>query len=124
MEDHNKILAERIKAEIIGLLQSPKIFKLKLSVHLSQSLGYNYTYLSNSFSEQEGMTLEKCFISQRIERAKELMVYEDLSLTQITDELAYSSVSHICVQFKKVTGLTPVEFKKRSRSDNFVWRPL
>lgn len=124
MEDRTKILAERIKTEIIGLLQSPHTMHLKLSVHLSQALGYNYTYLANTFSEEEQMTLEKYFISQRIERAKELIVYEDLSLAQIMDELNYSSVSHLCVQFKKITGLTPAEFKKRCQSDDFVWRPL
>lgn len=123
MEDKSKILVEGIKTEIINLLQSPHTLQLKLSAHLSRALGYNYTYLANTFSEQEGMTLERYFISQRIERVKELMVYEDLSLTQISYELAYSSVSHLCLQFKKVTGLTPAEFKKRCRSGDFVWRP-
>lgn len=124
MEDRNKILVERIKTEIIGLLHAPDTLKLKLSVHLSQALDYNYTYLANTFSEEEGMTLEKYFISQRVEQVKELIVYEDLSLTQIMDELGYSSVSHLCLQFKKVTGLTPAEFKKRCQSDDFVWRPV
>lgn len=122
MEDRTKILVEGIKTQIIGLLQSPHDMRLKLSAHLSQALDYNYTYLANVFSEHERTTLEKYFISQRIERVKELIVYEDLSLTQITDELNYSSVSHLCLQFKKVTGFTPAEFKKRCQSDNYVWR--
>lgn len=124
MENRNKILVELIKTEILGLLQSPHTMQLKLSVHLSQTLQYNYTYLANTFSELEGITLERYFIAQRVERAKELMVYENLNLTQVADELAYSSVSHLCLQFKKVTGLTPAEFKKLCQSDNFVWRAL
>ena len=124
LEDRNKILAEWIKTEIIALLQTPQQLNIKLSVHLSQALDCNYTYLANLFSQEEGMTLEKYFILQRVERAKELMVYEDLSLTQITDELHFSSVSHLCAQFKKVSGLTPAEFKKHCEQDDFVWRPL
>jgi AraC-like DNA-binding protein len=124
MEDRAKILVERIKTEIISLLAAAHPLQLKLSVHLSQVLDYNYTYLANVFSEEEGTTLEKYFISQRVERVKELMVYEELSLGNITDRLNFSSVSHLCLQFKKVTGLTPAEFKKRCRSDDFVWRPV
>lgn len=122
MDDPNEILVERIKTEILGLLQSPHTLQLKLSVHLSQALDYNYTYLANLFSEHEGMTLEKYYICQRVERIKEFIVYENMSLSQITDELAYSSLSHLCMQFKKVTGLTPAEFKKRCLSDDFLWR--
>jgi AraC-like DNA-binding protein len=124
MEDHSSILVERIKTEIISLLQPPYQLHIKLSAHLSGALGYNYTYLANVFSQEEGMTLEKYFILQRVERVKELIVYEDLSLAQIIDELNYSSVSHLCVQFKKVTGLTPAEFRRHIQSDDFVWRQL
>lgn len=124
IENRSKILVERIKTEIINVLGTPHALQLKLSVHLSQALDYNYTYLANTFSEQEGTTLEKYFIGQRVERVKELLVYESFSLTQIADELAYSSVSHLCLQFKKVTELTPAEFKKRCQSNDFVWRPL
>lgn len=124
LEDRNKILVERIKTEINNLLNASHQLQLKLSVHLSQMLDYNYTYLANVFSEVEGMTLEKYFIRQRIERAKELMVYEELSLGQIADALSYSSVSHLCLQFKKVAGLTPAEFKRRCQSDDFIWRPV
>jgi AraC-like DNA-binding protein len=122
MEDRREILIERIKTEIIRILHSPDPLQFKLSAYLSQVLHYNYTYLANSFSEQEGITLERYFIAQRIERVKELIVYEDMSLNQITDELAYSSVSHLCLQFKKVSGLTPAEFRKASLAENFIWR--
>lgn len=124
MADKKKILVERIKTEIISLLQSPQKIRLKLSAHLSEVLEYNYTYLANMFSEQEGQTLERYFITQRIERVKELMVYEDFSLSRITDELNFSSVSHLGQQFKKVTGITPAEFRKRCQMDDFVWRKL
>lgn len=124
MENRNKILVERIKTEIRRLLAAPEQMQLKLSVYLSQVLDYNYTYLANVFSEEEGMTLEKYFINQRVERAKELMVYEELPLGEITGQLKFSSVSHLCLQFKKVTGLTPAEFKKQCRLDDFTWRPV
>jgi AraC-like DNA-binding protein len=122
MEDPGRILVERIKTEIITLLQSRQPMQLKLSVHLSKVLNYNYTYLANTFSEQEGMTLERFFISQRVERVKELIVYEYFPLVQIAEELGYSSVSHLSQQFKKVTGITPAEFRKRCQSDKFIWR--
>lgn len=124
MENRSKILVERIKTEIISLLQAPHSLRLKLSVHLSQALNYNYTYLANIFSEQESTTIERHFIAQRVERVKELLVYENSSLTQIADELAYSSVSHLCLQFKKVTGLTPAGFKKLCQAGDFVWRAV
>lgn len=124
MENKVKIFVERIKTEINNLLHSPNSRQLKLSVHLSMALGYNYTYLSNTFSESEGITLERYFITQRVERVKELVVYEDLSLTRIADKLSYSSVSHLCLQFKKVAGITPAEFKRRCQSGNYVWRAV
>jgi AraC-like DNA-binding protein len=92
MEGRNKILVERIKKEITGILHAEEPLRFKLSAHLSQALDYNYTYLANMFSEEEGITLERYFIQQRVERVKELIVYEDLSLAQITDQLNYSSV--------------------------------
>lgn len=124
MEDKTKILVEQIKTEINTLLLAAQPLHLKLSVYLSNALDYSYTYIANTFSEQEGITLERYFITQRIERAKELMVYEGLSLAEIMDILGYSSVSHLCVQFKKVTGFTPAEFRKLCLSKNFEWRPL
>jgi YesN/AraC family two-component response regulator len=124
VENKNQILIERIKAEITELLHSPEPMSFKLSVHLSETLDYNYTYLANTFAAIEGITLERYFIVQRVERVKEMIVYEDYSLTEITDLLRYSSVSHLCLQFKKVTGITPAEFRKLCRSDDFLWRAV
>jgi AraC-like DNA-binding protein len=124
VEDKNRILAERIKAEIISILQSQQPLQFKLSVHLSELLDYNYTYLANTFSAVEGITVERYFIAQRVEKVKEMIVYDDLSLTEITDQLRYSSVSHLCLQFKKVAGITPAEFRKRCRSDHFIWKAI
>ncbi|MGZ5286857.1 MAG: helix-turn-helix domain-containing protein, partial [Flavisolibacter sp.] len=107
MEDKRKILVERIKLLIIELFHSDEVeLRLKFSEHLSQTLQYDYTYLSNVFSELEGSTIEKFYISQRIERVKELMIYEELSITDIAHQLNFSSLSHLCSQFKKVTNQT------------------
>jgi YesN/AraC family two-component response regulator len=124
LQDKKEILVERIKVEINSLLTSPDKTQLKMSAYLSNALDFNYTYLSNTFSEKEGKTLERYFIAQRVERAKELMVYEDSSLAQIADKLSFSSVSHLCVQFKKVAGLTPAEFRKLCINDDFEWRAI
>jgi AraC-like DNA-binding protein len=123
MDDKRKILVERIKTLIIELFHSPEVeLSLKFSEHLSRSLQYDYTYLSNVFSELEGSTIEKYFITQRIERVKELMVYEELNVTEISHLLNFSSASHLCLQFKKVTGQTPSNFKKLCATEDFVWR--
>lgn len=124
LHDKSGILIEKIKNEIIRILQSPHPLLLKLSVHLSHETGNNYTYLANTFSDKEGITLERFFISQRIERVKEFIVYEDMSLNDIMYKLAFSSISHLCQQFKKVTGYTPAEFRKMSKENNFIWREL
>lgn len=123
IDDKRKILVERIKVIIIQLFDSPKDeMRLKLSEYLSKSLNYDYTYLSNVFSEIEGSTIERFYIVTRIERVKELIVYEDLSITEIAYKLNYSSISHLCLQFKKVTGQTPSMFKRLCESKDFVWR--
>lgn len=123
LEDKRKILVERIKILIIELFHSSDVeLNVKFSAHLSRSLKYDYTYLSNVFSELEGSTIEKFYITQRIERVKELMVYEDLSVTEISHFLNFSSVSHLCLQFKKVTGQTPSTFKKLCANEDFIWR--
>ena len=124
MDDKRKILVERIKVRIIELFNSTdNDMRLKLSEYLSRGLHYDYTYLSNIFSELEGSTIERFYIVSRVERAKELIVYEeDLSITEIAYQLNYSSVSHLCLQFKKVTGQTPSTFKKQCVSQDFVWR--
>ena len=85
--------------------------KLKLSAFITQHLHYDYSYLSDLFSSVEGITLEQFLIVQRIEKVKELLVYEELSLTEIAYQTGFSSVHHLSAQFKKVTGLTPSHFK-------------
>lgn len=86
--------------------------KLKLSRYISDQVNHEYTYLSSLFSSVEGRTIENYFIEQRIERAKELLVYGQMTLSQIAFDLEYSSVAHLSTQFKKVTGLTPTYFKE------------
>lgn len=124
MANKKAILAERIKTMILQLFQSSDKTELplKFSDYLSKSLFLDYTYLSNTFSEIEGSTIERLYIHTRIERVKELIVYEELSLKEISFQLNYSSVSHLCRQFKKVTGKTPSEFKKLCMSEDYVWR--
>jgi AraC family transcriptional regulator len=112
ISDKSSVLIEQIKTLIIELVKKPEeLEKQNLSQYLSQHLHKDYSALSKLFSEVTGITIEQYFILQKIERAKELMVYDELSLTQIAWELGYSSVAHLSSQFKKVTGLTPRHFK-------------
>jgi AraC-like DNA-binding protein len=90
---------------------SDEALKINFSDHLSDTLHYDYTYLSNLFSEVESTTIEHFIIKHKIERVKELLVYDELSLTEIAYKLHYSSVAHLSNQFKKITGLTPTFFK-------------
>lgn len=113
MDNKKSILVEKIKTVIIELVHySDKQIKVNLSDYLSENLHYNYTYLANLFSEVKGITIEKFYLTHKIEKVKELIVYDDLNLTEIAYKLHYSSVSHLSNQFKKVTGLTPSHFKK------------
>jgi len=112
ISDKSSVLIEQIKTLIIELVQKPdELEKQNLSQYLSQQMHKDYSALSKLFSEVTGITIEQYFILQKIERAKELIVYDELSLTQIAWELGYSSVAHLSSQFKKVTGLTPRHFK-------------
>lgn len=112
MNDKSSVLIEQIKTQIIQLVQNTeKLEKENLSDILSKALHKDYSSLSKMFSEVTGVTIEQYFILQKIERAKELIVYDEMSLTQIAFELGYSSVAHLSSQFKKVTGLTPSHFK-------------
>jgi YesN/AraC family two-component response regulator len=106
-------LIEKIKQLVIKKARNEvgKENKTKLSVYLSQNLHHEYTYLSSFFSSVEGRTIENYFIEQRIEKVKELLVYNEMTLSEIHYELKYSSVAHLSNQFKKVTGLTPSHFK-------------
>lgn len=125
MDDKRSILVERIKTTIIELVHfSEEQLKTNLSDYLSEKLNYNYTYLANLFSEVKGTTIEKYYLFQRIERVKELLVYNELNITEIAYKLHYSSVAHLSNQFKRLTGLTPSHFKnlrnKRWQSLNNV----
>jgi len=112
MDDNKKILVEKIKTTIIELIHyKDDQIKVNLSSFLSEKLNHNYTYLSNLFSEIKGITIEQYYIANKIEKVKELLVYDELSLTEIAWKLHYSSVSHLSNQFKKMTGLTPSHFK-------------
>jgi YesN/AraC family two-component response regulator len=112
IDDKKSRLISKIKNEIVKLIHhSEEGIKTNLSSHLADKLHYDYTYLSNLFSEVEGSTIEKYFIAQRIEKIKELLVYDELTLSEIADKLGYSSVAYLSGQFKKITGLTPSHFK-------------
>lgn len=108
-------LIEKIKSLVIKRARNEvdeKESKIKLSHYLSTHVNHEYTYLSSLFSSVEGRTIENYFIEQRIEKAKELLVYGQLTLSQIAFDLEYSSVAHLSTQFKKITGLTPTYFKE------------
>ncbi len=121
MDDKNAMLIEKIKNVIVELVHyTDEIPTLNFSNFLSEKLGYNYTYLANLFSETEGTTIEHYIILNKIERVKELIIYDELNLTEIAWKLHYSSVAHLSNQFKKITGLTPSFFKslKNKKRDN------
>ncbi len=112
MDDKKSILVEKIKAVIIELVHySDEPIKINLSDYLSEKLNHNYTYLANLFSEVKGTTIEQFYLAHKIEKVKELLVYDELNLTEIAYKLHYSSVAHLSNQFKKMTGLTPSHFK-------------
>jgi AraC-like DNA-binding protein len=113
MDDKKSVLIQKIKNIIIDLVHySEEPLSIKLSTYLSEQLQHDYTYLANLFSEVQGITIEKFFIAHKIERVKELLVYNELNLTEIAYKLHYSSVAHLSAQFKKTTGLTPSYFKQ------------
>jgi len=113
MDDKKSVLIQRIKNVIIELVHySEEPLVVNFSEFLSQKLDHDYTYLANLFSEVQGTTIEKFVIAHKIERVKELLVYNELNLTEIAYRMHYSSVAHLSAQFKKVTGLTPSHFKQ------------
>ncbi len=113
MEDKKSMLIEKIKNIVVEMIHySEEPPAINFSDYLSKKLGYDYNYLSNLFSEVKGITIEHFIIAHKIERAKELLLYNELTLTEIAWKLHYSSVAHLSNQFKKVTGLTPSFFKK------------
>jgi AraC-like DNA-binding protein len=120
MDDKKSVLIEKIKKVIIELVHySEEPLTINFSEYLSQKLNHDYTYLANLFSEVQGTTIEKFHIAHKIERVKELLVYNELNLTEIAYQMHYSSVAHLSAQFKKITGLTPSHFKqlKEKRRD-------
>ena len=113
LDDKRSILIEKIKTAIIEMIHySEEIPKVNFSEYLSQKLGYDYTYLSNTFSEVKGITIQQFIIQNKIERVKELLLNGDLTLTEISYMLNYSNVAHLSNQFKKVTGLSPSYYRR------------
>ena len=114
IQNKNQKIIEQIKTEIIEIMHHDKSIDgyLNLSKHISLKLDYEYSYLSSIFSNETGSTIEKFIIAQRIERVKELLDYNELSLKEISYKLGYSSVQHLSYQFKKVAGITPTNYKK------------
>lgn len=113
MNDRRAILIEKIKNLVVEMIHySDEMPQLKNSDYISEKLNNDYTYLANLFSEVTGTTIEHFIIIHKIERIKELLLYDDLSITEISYRLNYSSVAHLCNQFKKITGLTPTYYKQ------------
>ena len=113
LDDRKSILVQRIKNIIINLVHYPEErLTTSFSKYLSQKLNYDYTYLSNLFTKGQGSTIEKFYILHKIEKVKELLTYNELTLTQIALKMNYSSLAHLSTQFRKVTGLTVSDFKR------------
>jgi AraC-like DNA-binding protein len=113
MDDKKAMIIEKIKNVIVEMVHyEDELPKVKNSDFISEKLNHDYTYLANLFSDATGITIEHFIIAHKIERVKELLLYDELNLTEISYKLNYSSVSHLSKQFKKVTGLTPSFFKK------------
>lgn len=119
LENKRSILIEKIKNVITEMIhysaESPKV---NYSEYISEKLGYDYTYLANTFSEVKGITIQQFIILHKIERVKELILYDELNLSEIAYRLHYSSPAHLSNQFKKVTGLTPSFYKKLKQKRN------
>jgi len=113
LDDKKSILIERIQNVVVDMIHyAEEMLEVNYSDYISEKLGYDYTYLSNMFSEVKGITLQHYIILHRIERVKELLLYDELNLTEISYLLQYSSVAHLSFQFKKITGLTPSFYKQ------------
>jgi AraC-like DNA-binding protein len=113
LDDKKSILVEKIKSAIVELVHyTEEQIKVNLSDYLSEKLNYDYTYLANLFSEVKGTTIEKFYLNHKIEKVKELIIYDELNFSEIAYKMHYSSVAHLSNQFKKITGLTPSHFKE------------
>jgi AraC-like DNA-binding protein len=112
IDDKRSILIEKIKVIIIELIHySDKQINIKFSNYLSEKLNHDYTYLANIFSENQCTTIEHFFLTHKIERVKELLIYGELNITEVADKMHYSSVAHLSNQFKRMTGLTPSQYR-------------
>lgn len=112
MDDKRAVLIEKIKNVIVEMVHyADEVPKINFSHFLAQKLDYDYTYLANLFSEIQGTTIEQFIIRHKVERIKELIIYDELNITEIAFKMNYSSVAHLSSQFKKVTGLSPSHFK-------------
>lgn len=122
LDNKKQILVERIKKVIIEMFdESNERPKINDSDYLSEKLNYDYTYHSNTFSEVQGTTIQQYIIKYRIEKIKELLLYDELTLTEIAWQFDYSSVSHLSNQFKKVTGLSPTFYKElKNKRENYL----
>jgi AraC-like DNA-binding protein len=121
LDDKKSILIEKIKNVIIEMIHySDELPQINYSDYISRKLNHDYTYLANIFSEVKGITIQQFIIIHKIEKVKELILYDELNFTQIADKLHYSSVAHLSNQFKKITGLSPSYYKqlKQKRKDN------
>src|SRR5450432_3984870 len=113
LDDKKSILIEKIKAVIVEMIHyADELPKVNYSDYISEKLHYDYTYLANIFSEVKGITIQQFIIVHKIEKVKELLLYDELNLTEISYKMNYSSVAHLSNQFKKVTGLSPSYFKQ------------
>lgn len=113
IDDKKSVIIERIKGVIVEMIHySNELPKVNYSDFISEKLGYDYTYLSNIFSEVKGTTIQHFIIVHKIEKVKELLLYDELNLSEISYKLHYSSVAHLSNQFKKITGLTPSFYKQ------------
>lgn len=121
LDNKKSVLIDKIKNIIIEMIHyTDEVPKVNYSDYISEKLGYDYTYLANIFSEVKGITIQQFIITHKIERVKELLIYDELSLTEISYLMHYSSVAHLSNQFKKITGLTPTFYKqlKNKRKKN------
>lgn len=119
LDDKKSILIEKIKNVIIEMVHyTDELPQVNYSDYISEKLGYDYTYLSNTFSEVKGVNIQQYIINHKIEKVKELLLYDEMNLTEISYKLNYSSVAHLSNQFKKITGLSPSFYKKLKHKRN------
>ncbi|MFO7789931.1 MAG: helix-turn-helix transcriptional regulator [Bacteroidales bacterium] len=119
LDDKRSILIERIQNVVVEMIHyAEELPNINHSDYISEKLGYDYTYLSNMFAEVKGITLQNYILMHKIEKVKELLLYDELNLTEISYRLQYSSVAHLSNQFKKITGLTPTFYKQLKQKRN------